>query len=435
MSGQSLSIGVVARGSPRDELMLETLDHQGVCYEHILPGSDRKYPAVLIPDDDSSAFELASQSCENDENVIIAKKAMNLDFVLESLGGLRDEKADRYDVAVNLEEEKLMRVIGGTMASLGLPLVTKCFWPNRGTACCVLTHDVDLLTYSPFHLVVLKGSRKASSFLSLVIGGLRGTDYGWNIPEILALEEGKGVKSTFFLRTWYPNHSERVSESVELIKSGGFEVGLHASEASHLYRESLRKELERFSEIVGNRPTGVRHHILKMSVPKTWAIEDEEGLLYDATRAWNKYFGYRAGICFPYRPFSESRLRLLELPTSFMDWTALNRGTRGSGIVSTLERITRVADEYHGAMVANFHNTYLNGETFGDVVDAYKWLIDWASSSRRWVATAEECATWWNYRAAQRPIIRLGTSRKVEVSSAVPLQAQMDGKQVQVGAR
>ena len=68
-------------------------------------------------------------------------------------------------------------------------------------------------------------------------------------------------------------------------------------------------------------PKGLRYHVLKFQVPLSWEIETATGFEYDATFYYNRFFGFRSGTCFPYRPFSQtSRLPILELPTGYMDW-------------------------------------------------------------------------------------------------------------------
>jgi hypothetical protein len=140
-----------------------------------------------------------------------------------------------------------------------------------------------------------------------------------------------------------------------------------------------------------------------MNVPSTWELESSAGLDYDATFSYNRFFGFRGETCFPYHPFGERRLPLLELPTSFMDWTALNRGLRGGSVEKILDVIMEGVELYHGLLVVNFHNTYLNRETFPDVLGLYEGLIERVSSRGYWTTTAESCSSWWKRREAATP--------------------------------
>jgi len=146
---------------------------------------------------------------------------------------------------------------------------------------------------------------------------------------------------------------------------------------------------------------------LKFDVPRTWQIQAEAGVSYDATFCFNRFFGFRAEVCFPYRPIVNSRPPLVELPTSYMDWTSLHRNLGEKEQRVVLQKELDGVLRYHGVMVVNFHNTYLNKMTFPTVLRTYKWLLDTASAKNLWVATAEQCVSWWNLRANSKTHPRL----------------------------
>jgi len=312
------------------------------------------------------------------------------------------------------------------MDDLGLPLVLKSNWPGGAKACCVLTHDVDWLSFSPFHKVVLKGLKnKPSRLPGLVYGGaVRGKNFGWNIPEIIELEKRYGYRSTFLMMTRYTEAKSLLAKSIELMRSSGCEIALHGSESSHLSVEALKAELELFRAEVGRYPKGVRNHILKFKAPYTWEYQAELGLEYDATFGYNRYFGFRGGVCFPYHPFNESgRLPIIELPTGFMDWTALHRKRDASAFGSYLETARRRVEEFNGLLVVNFHNTYLNGKTFPSILSEYEALLEKVTEEKYWVATAAECAAWWRKRASARLNPRLTESGEILVDGSSGVSA------------
>src|SRR5207237_9756382 len=129
----------------------------------------------------------------------------------------------------------------------------KQFWPNQAIACCVLTHDVDWFTYSPFHKAIFQVKsdlpRRSKLLINSVFGGAR--DYGWNIPNIIKLEKDYGAKSTFLFQTDYGGENSFVEPSIKLLKSEGCEIGLHASHSSHKSEEALRTELKAFNTRTG----------------------------------------------------------------------------------------------------------------------------------------------------------------------------------------
>jgi hypothetical protein len=157
-------------------------------------------------------------------------------------------------------------------------------------------------------------------------------------------------------------------------------------------------------------------------------MQSSFGLLYDATFSYTNFFGFRGGICFPYHPFAERRLAVTELPTGFMDWTALKRKVRGERMRNLLGDTMRKAVAYHGVVVVNFHNTYLNKDTFPDVLETYEWLLSEASRNGYWMATAQQCVEWWNYRASCKPQLRLEEGKTIRAKTQIPLVVESEDK-------
>ncbi len=230
------------------------LDHQGMIYELVAPERRTTYPTVLISKNSDPAYSLARKVCESDAKVLVAEKVVNLDQTLKYLSGLVDERTDQLMANVNEEELKLNAAIRASLAADGLPLVTKWFWPGMAKACCVLTHDVDWLSYTPFHKAVLKAGAGPGRLLSLAVkGGIGKKNYGWNIPETVESESKRGVKSTFLLRTKYDEAQQLIKPTIDLLKKNGSEIALHATMSSYMEEDSLREELKSFKETVGNK--------------------------------------------------------------------------------------------------------------------------------------------------------------------------------------
>ncbi len=399
----SLKVGLVTQESILDHVLMEMLDHQGIVYETVESDKGRRYPVVLLSSHTKKATDVAKEVQMSEDSVIVVGDVVRLDEALRCLSGRLgdDDEADRLDPWVNLEEARLASAIKERLSSMGLPFVIKWFWPRLAKACCVLTHDIDWLTYSPFHKAVLDGQKNILRLSGLAARSLvRGQDYGWNIPEMVAMEKKHGVKSTYLFQTAYDDKKKHLKPSIDLLRSNGFELGLHAAHSSHKTIAALKSELDGCREMTGGYPAGVRYHILKFKVPDTWKIMAEAGLQYDATFSHNRYFGFRGEVCFPYRPFDDGRLPIVELPTSFMDWTALSRPLRGEKAAQMLARAKQTVEKYHGVLAVNFHNPYINRQTFPDMFDLYEWLLGTVTSEDYWVATASECVAWWNFRAA-----------------------------------
>jgi len=425
-----LSLGFVTSNKPSDLALQEILDQQGIIYEMITPKADtsRIYPIVLMSEYTDSNSQLVKERCAIDENVLIASKIIDLQKIHQCLSGLVQAKEDQLELFVNKQSEVLIQNIRDGLAKLNLPLVRKWYWPRGAKACCVLTHDIDWLEYSPFHKTVLSRQLGIINAAKLILGAIFRKNYGCNIPEMIGLEKKFGNKSTFFFRTEY---SERelnlVNICVRLLKENNFELGLHASHSSHKLASALKSEIAEFQRLFDNSPDGLRYHILRFDVPSSWQIEDDEGIQYDATFGYNEFFGFRSEVCFPYHPLSvQNHFNVIELPTSFMDWTLLHRHKRGSSAESELLRVKESVEKYNGVLVVNFHNTYLNRNTFPDILDLYASLLKQVSRENYWIPTASECIRWWNERASAMPNPRMGSFGEVVVSTT-PVQIVASG--------
>ena len=429
-----LTIGVVSLGSGYDELLCEMLDHQGVAYRTIGRGSEpSKYPIVLLSKRSEESYSLALGSCDAESGVIVAEKVVAFDVVLALLGGTAPDRPDSFDLTVNIEEEKLLTVIRERLFQLSLPLVRKWYWPGAASACCVFTHDIDFFDYSPFHKQILRQSANPFRLLRLAFDSLvRKKDYGWNIPETAQLEQAYGFRSTFFFQMTYGG-KDLLAESVDLLKKQGFELGLHGAKTSYKDPESLEEEKAIFRKRIGLEPKGLRYHILKFEPPHTWELEVDAGFEYDATFYYNRSFGFRAGTCFPFRPFSkESRLPILELPTGYMDFTSLHREQSAREQMETIEKTRKLVEGYHGVLVANYHNTYLNHDTFPSVYDSFKAMLETAKTEKYWVATGLECAAWWKLRAAAQINPRLDSGEVACSPSGVGVVVERENKDLQM---
>ena len=407
------------------------LDHQGVCYETIVGGSLslEDYPLVLVSERSDKVLSQEGLHSVSKDDIIAASDVVDLKSILECFSGLGRDKGDNFDLLVNQEELKLSAALKNGLLRKGLPLVVKQFWPGQAKACCVLTHDLDWFRYSPFHKAVFQVKSELPRKSKILIdSALRRRDYGWNIPSILRLERKYGAKSTFLFQTDYGQENSFVEPSLKLLKAEGCEIGLHAAHLSHMREEALRSELKAFNSMTGLSPHGIRYHILKFKVPDSWLMQSSLGLLYDATFSYTDFFGFRGGVCFPYHPFAERRLPVTELPTGFMDWTALKRKVRGRRLKNLLRDVMNKTVTHHGAIVVNFHNTYLNKDTFPDVLEAYEWLLREASKNGYWMATAQQCVEWWNFRASCKPQVQLEGGKVIKAKTQIPLVVASEGQ-------
>ncbi|HEV2139094.1 MAG TPA: hypothetical protein VGR53_09660, partial [Nitrososphaerales archaeon] len=266
-------LGVVDSGTVLDEVLFEMLEHQGVLYEKVNEKERKTYPVVLIATGDADAVVKGRKNCSSSEGVVVVDRSIDLKHVLRCLAGLEVQKEDRFKFVVNEFEVKLMAMVKDALSATNSPLTRKGFWPGNAPACCVMTSDVDWLTYSPFHKAVAKGRLSPRRLARLIYGSLSGKNYGLNFDSMVKAQKKHNYKSTVFLRSSYEKGGENLAGGVGLLKEAGFEIALHGSDGAHSSLDTLSSQMEDIASIAGARPKGVRQHILKMDIPKTWEIE------------------------------------------------------------------------------------------------------------------------------------------------------------------
>ena len=305
-------LGVLNRGTLLDSVMMEMLNHQGIHFEEVNPGSERRtYPAILFSSDSSGLRSEARGLCSAPDAVIAGDRFADLSGVLKCLSGLEDRREDRLSLFVNAQEAKLVAAVRGAFSDSGARLLRKSFWPGKADACCVISTDVDWLTYSPYHAAVAKGRPSPGRLAGLVYGSLTGKNFGLNFDVMADALRTHGGKSTVFIRSAYEKGEENLGPALAMLREEGFEIGLHGSEDSHTNPDTLNSQLAITASRSGVKPTGVRHHILKMNIPETWEVEASAGLDYDATFYYNRFFGFRPETCNPIHPFPDRKLPLL----------------------------------------------------------------------------------------------------------------------------
>lgn len=321
---------------------------------------------------------------------------------------------------VDLLEEFLFEQLLLLSRMAELPLVTKPFWPQGYSFAVCLTHDVDEVrkTYQwltwPLRRAMAGDFAYLKHQLLSLVEKLKGREPFWTFERIMKVEEGLGVRSSFYFlqesgevrltspATWklYARKydlDERLREVLKRLSEGGWEVGLHGSYHSFEREELLRKEKARLEAVLGERVTGIRQHHGNLSIPLTWQLQERLGFAYDTSLLLSDTSGFRWGTCFPFSPHSDEReLSLIEIPTTFMDTPYFMRG-----IAEAERRCLYLLDQVRargGVLNLLFHHTVFNPHEFPGWVELYRRLIQRAKSMGAWVTTAGEVASWWRRR-------------------------------------
>ena len=391
----------------------ELLNHQGVIFEEF--NEEKDYPCVISTGDEHNYI--------NRDNVIVADNIVPMGKIASALAGTSNKNFN--ELKVNKYEVKLVEEIKKAFFAQNLPLIRKWFWPNFAKYCCIVTHDIDRLSIPP------NSARKETSNLIKVFMHviyyyqnyiLRKKKFKDYIDVIIALENKYNIKSSFYFFPDYHEHEEFIT-IVNKLKRGNFEVGLHSNSTN---LEQLEKEKQELEKYLGRTVFGSRQHGLNFSVPQTWQYQ-EKLLDYDLSFYRNEEFGFRAGLCFPYRPLNTNSI--IEIPTSFMDWTALDKKMTYVQIKEELLTILKEIEKYNGCLVLNFHNEYFNKIVFPHIHETFIDILEYTQKKDYWVTTARECVDWWKKRESVEIDIRLENNKIIGTSSdEVPVIIEYDDK-------
>lgn len=401
MIEQWLTSGFMGRGDWHDAIVKEILDNLGILFEDAKEGT--VYPCLITTISDDWLLQKAKAFVKDEGDVLPAADIVDVEFVLSHLAGIEDGRylEDRLnEVPVNEMAGKLLEEVKKRFAAKNRPLVTKARWPDFAPACAVFTHDIDTMNNPP-------PGGKTGQFASYVLARkVKKEAYNDNLQNIIDIENAAGIRSSFYFFPHYGKHHRHFLDNfcnTPGCLSG--EVGLHGSEHSFQDPKMLASEKKLLEECVGMPLTGIRQHGLNFRNPHTWRYQEEAGFDHDLSFYYNDKFGFRAGICHPYHPFdslTRRRFDILEIPTSFMDWTALHRGMSSRSIVETVKKLGEVVEKHHGVLVLNFHNMYINDKTHPDIARAFRNSLDHVRKKGYWIATASECARWWRMRESTK---------------------------------
>ncbi len=397
MTGQNLSVGIISTDKFLAAIIKEVLGHIGIFFEEVDQKTSENFPCIILPTHNEADFSIASRLCNSVENILIFDEEFSIKAFYLALGGFLE-----YDRSTNklktpklsLEQYELLEKIKNCFSKSDLPLIRKWYWPKFADACFVSTHDIDSLD-PILRISNLKG-RIGFNWLRFLINLVR-KQLGKEIFKIILDENRRELRSTFLFFPDYGNSYKDFLYILKLLKQLNFEVGLHGSEFSYYDRTQLETEKKQLEKILEGNLKGIRHHQLNFLPPFTWRYQEKAGFIYDLSFSYSTDFGFRSGICFPYHPvdiIERKRFDLIELPTSFMDWTVLYRHMNYNEAWNTLMELANVIEKLHGCFVVNFHNAYQNKD-FPLIEKLYSKLLDHITRKNYWITSAGKCSSWW----------------------------------------
>jgi len=143
-----------------------------------------------------------------------------------------------------------------------------------------LSHDVDWRKQGPPKEHVIARSYR---FENLILDKVYSENLYYNFPEIMDLEEGFGIRSTFFFRTRYENGNYLdYEEEIKSLINKNWEIGLHTDGQSIKNLDLIKKEKSDL-EILTKKPiVGNRVHYLNFDNELPLKLF-QSGFTYDST--------------------------------------------------------------------------------------------------------------------------------------------------------
>lgn len=390
-----IKTGIIGEEGIKKDVVCELLSHQGIFFEDIKSDSNNNYPCVLVIEDKPGLEEIGLNKCLDPKNIIFIDRIIPLEKLIMAFTGHFEEPYLRDDLispTISSYGLQILNLIKECYSRAGIPFIQKWYWPNFADACLIFTHDIDNL--SP---------RSHWGMVSYIIYHmLKKINRSSNILYIADIETKNKIKSSFYFFSEYKYKSE-FEKILSVLEKKRFEIGLHGSLFSFQDPNILKYEIEKLSKTSKTQIMGERQHGLNFLNPYTWRYLDELNLEYDISFYYNDKSGFRGGICHPYHPFdvlTSKKFNLIEIPTSFMDFTAIHRSLTLNEILSCIEELEKAVFQHNGCLVVNFHNEYFGNRKFDHIEQSFKMLMQKASSGNYWIATAKECSQWWKKRAA-----------------------------------
>lgn len=138
-------------------------------------------------------------------------------------------------------------------------------------------------------------------------------------------------------------------------------MGIHPSYRSVGDLSALKKETDRFRQLLGGPPTRSRQHYLRLRLPETYRALLNRGIQEDYTMAYADQIGFRAGTCHPFYWYDLEREEVSALkifPTAFMDVTLKNYLNLGcEEAFEKMVYLESVARKYSGTLISLWHNS------------------------------------------------------------------------------
>jgi hypothetical protein len=276
---------------------------------------------------------------------------------------------------------------------------------DKYTFALCLSHDVDRI-YKTYQYLSEAISELAPEKIPQLMSG---KNPWWQFERIMTVESELGVRSSFNIldeqhissrpkREWirpeawklfagrYDVTDSQVRSALQVLRDGGWEIGLQGSYNSSNQPERFKSEKETIERSVDVTLLGNRQHYLRLNRSETWLALRDIGVRYDMSLADKKetqpQFGYEL-----IRPFDDE---FVVFPWTVMDVTAMESSSDFSTVLANCKHLLQEIREQRSALVLDWHQRVFYQPDFPRWAELYEELIRYAQELGAWVGPPGE---------------------------------------------
>jgi peptidoglycan/xylan/chitin deacetylase (PgdA/CDA1 family) len=302
------------------------------------------------------------------------------------------------DILLNYFDEILKKML----LSLNPFYIKKCAYPQGEDFGVALTHDVDIIrAYHPLKKAALSFLYYLKLSKSPSPQEMTSADNNiWGFEVIFDFYRKTGWKGVFFFIARYREDrhfryrlkNRKIAAVIKRIKKEGHEIAWHPSRYAFEHSKRYKNELTRLKNITGEAIKGMRHHYLRCLYPQIWHTAEELGLSYDASLAYRRIGGFRAGTCRPFGTFNHKQnkaLNLWEFPTTLFEASIQNDTAQISTIIETVK-------QFNGLLTIIWHTN--NFHTDNELYTVWLEIINTLQKHNIFITTLHEHLKWQKQR-------------------------------------
>ena len=199
------------------------------------------------------------------------------------------------------------------------------------------------------------------------------------IETLISLLEKSNLKSTFYFMGAKKKQYDQgydIFEFKNLIKNitdRNHEIGFHPGYHTMDDGKRMIEEKSKIDQALLKPTTKSRQHYLRFIVPNTYWLLFKCGIKYDSTLGYSKVNGFRAGTCYPFKPYDIKKdivIPIIENPLVVMDKPLIFNNITENKIRERFLFFAKICKTVGGQF-----NFLLHNNTISEVDPALKKLI------------------------------------------------------------